>query len=62
MRKHSWWMMLACLGPLFLIFILPVLGVSGSALLFLLIVGCFAMHLFMMGGHTHRDHKHEKGE
>lgn len=61
-KSHSWWMMMACLGPLLLIFILPVLGVSGSALLFLFIVGCFAIHLLMMRGHGHGNGGHGKGD
>lgn len=56
-------MLLACVLPLLLIFLLPSLsvGTNGMSLL-LLLVGCFVVHLFMMrrfGKHNDQD---EEGE
>lgn len=48
MKKHIL-MLLACVLPLLLIFLLPSIGVGTSGLSFLLLlVGCFVVHLFMM--------------
>lgn len=44
-------MLLACLAPLLLIFALPALGVRSNGLFTLLILACFAGHLFMLRGH-----------
>ena len=56
--KHHVWMLVACLLPLLLILTLPSIGIQSNALLALLLVGCFAMHLLMMKGHG----GDEKGE
>ncbi len=55
--KHHIWMLLACILPLLLVFVLPGLGVSSNGLFTLLIIGCFAMHIFMMRGHGHGNGK-----
>lgn len=49
--KHHAGMLLACILPLLLVFALPSLGASSNGLFALLIIGCFAMHFFMMRGH-----------
>jgi hypothetical protein len=54
MKNHIW-MLLACLLPLLLIFVLPAMGIQSSPIFSLLLVGCFVMHLFMMKGHGHGD-------
>jgi hypothetical protein len=51
MNKHGLWMIIGCVLPLLLIFILPALGVTGDYSTFLFIVFMFACHLLMMGGH-----------
>ena len=51
MTGHGLWMLLGCLLPLFLIFLLPLLGLSGNVGTFLFIVLMFACHLLMMRGH-----------
>lgn len=55
--KNHYWMMLACILPLLLVFAFPALGVGSNGLFALLIFGCFAMHLFMMRGHGHGNGK-----
>jgi hypothetical protein len=51
--KHSHWMLIACIVPLLLIFILPALGIGlGGWSLMLIMIACFAMHLLMMSGRS----------
>lgn len=50
--SHSLKMLAGCVVPLLLIFLLPVLGVSGDATFVVFFVLMFACHLFMMGGHN----------
>lgn len=48
MKNHIL-MLLACVIPLILIFLLPSIGIGTSGLsLLLLLIGCFVVHLFMM--------------
>lgn len=65
---HALRMVLGCVLPLLLIFLLPLIGVSEGFTLGLAIVLMFACHLFMIGGHGHahgaeshdeEGHKHE---
>ena len=51
--SHTVKMLLGCLIPLLLIFLLPVLGVSGDTTSLVFLVLMFACHLFMMRGHDH---------
>lgn len=55
MKKHHIWMVVACVIPLLLFFALPTFGVRGNFSYLLLLVGCFAMHLFMSHGHDDND-------
>lgn len=68
--KHTIWHLLGCLLPLFVIFLLPLLGVGHGIALFLFIILMFACHLLIMRGHgqksgriqheiQHGDHSHE---
>jgi hypothetical protein len=59
MKKHTLWMILGCLLPALLVFILPALGVSGNVTTFIFIALMFACHLFMLGGHGDKDDSHE---
>ena len=55
MKGHGLWMILGCVLPLFLIFVLPLLGLGGNVGTFLFILLMFACHLMMMRGHgAHR--------
>lgn len=48
---HTLRMLIGCLLPLGLIFVLPLFGVSSGVMLTLFIVLMFACHLMMLGGH-----------
>lgn len=48
-------MLLGCLLPLLVIFLLPLFGLGQGLGLFLFIVLMFACHLLMMGSHDHRN-------
>ena len=51
MKSHVIWMLIGCVLPLLLIFILPLVGITGGTSLFLLMVVVFGAHLLMMRGH-----------
>lgn len=57
MNKHTLWMLIGCVLPFLLIFLLPLLGIPQGVttlVFFVLMLGC---HLMMMGGHGgHEDH------
>lgn len=54
--SHMTRMLLACLVPLSLIFLLPLFGVGSGVTLFAFLILMFVGHLFMMGGHGHGGH------
>ncbi len=54
--NHTLRMLLGCVFPMILIFLLPLFGVGEGISLFVFLVLMFACHLFMMGGH-HEDHE-----
>lgn len=56
MNSHTIRMLIGCLLPLLLIFILPLFGVGEGVTLFIFIILMFGCHLLMMGGHGR--HKH----
>ena len=60
--SHTLKMLLGCLVPLLLIFVLPLFGVGEGVTLFVFIVLMFACHLFMMGGHRVHAHADQTGE
>ncbi len=72
MKNHGLWMVIGCVLPILLIFILPTFGVSNSFSIFIFIVLMFGCHLMMMGGHKghgddtqdegHGEHKDKKEE
>ena len=51
MKDHSLWMIIGCTLPLLLIFVLPVLGISGSLGIFIFILVMFGCHLLAMRLH-----------
>ena len=60
MNKHLFWMIIGCTVPLLLIFLLPLMGISGKYAFLIFIVAMFACHLLMPmhhGGHEHDGHK-----
>jgi len=59
MNRHTIWMIIGCLLPLLLIFILPLFGVTGNYTIFIFIVVMFLCHITMMRGHqSHQGHEH----
>ena len=62
MKKHSFRMLLGCVIPLLLIFILPsFLGGGGRIPLFVILIVCFVMHLFMIGGNHGKEGDNQEG-
>ncbi|MCA9123655.1 MAG: hypothetical protein H6822_02470 [Planctomycetaceae bacterium] len=53
---HSLRMLLGCLLPFLLIFVLPLFGVGEGVTLAVFMILMFGCHLFMMGAHDHRSH------
>jgi hypothetical protein len=61
--NHTLKMLIGCLVPLALIFILPLFGVGSGLTLTAFIVLMFFCHVMMMGGHNHerpRQHEHRE--
>lgn len=56
MKSHNLIMVLSCVIPLLLIFLLPVFGVSSNITFVLFIVLMFGGHLLMMGKHQSHNH------
>lgn len=54
--SHTLRMLIGCLVPLSLIFLLPLFGVGSGVTLAIFLVLMFACHLLMMGGHGHGGH------
>lgn len=51
--RHAIRMLIGCLLPIVVIFLLPLLGISEGMSLLLFIVLMFGCHLLMMRGHHH---------
>ena len=60
MNSHAVRMLIGCLVPLLLIFILPLFGVGEGVTLFVFIILMFGCHLMMMGGHGHHTKQSEE--
>ncbi len=50
---HTLRVLLGCLVPLLLLFLLPLIGLGEGVTLVIAIVLMFACHLFMIGDHQH---------
>ena len=62
MKNHMLWMIIGCVVPMLLIFILPAFGVSSGVTLVIFIVLMFACHFLMLGHHhggEDQDEKHD---
>ena len=60
--SHELKMVLGCLVPLLLIFVLPLLGFGEGFSLFVFVILMFGCHLFMMRGHHKKaGHSREQG-
>ena len=58
MTRHNLRMLIGCLLPIALIFILPLFGVSEGVILFVFVVLMFGCHLLMIGGHGNHGDEH----
>ena len=52
MKNHHIWMIIGCVLPLLLIFILPLFGATSGEPLFIFLILCFGLHLLMMSRHS----------
>ena len=64
MKNRAWMMLICCLGPLFLIFLAPALGLKNTNLFLIFIVAMFLCCFMMMGkgGGCCGSHKNEDKE
>lgn len=62
MNKHTVWMLIGCLLPLLLIFVLPLFGVGRGVTLFIFVILMFGCHLLMMGRHGKHEHTEQEKE
>ncbi len=53
--KYVVHMLIGCVLPFLLIFMLPLFGVGEGVSMFVFVVLMFSCHLFMMRGHQHGD-------
>jgi len=60
MKNHALWMAIGCILPLLLIFVWPVIGISGGLFLFIFIILMLGCHLLMMGSHRRKHSKHDE--
>ena len=60
MRNHTLWMIIGCVVPMLLIFILPTLGVSNEVAFLIFIILMFGCHFLMLGHHHGEEEKDEK--
>lgn len=64
-KSHGWLMMLACLLPILIIALLPLLGIKAGGLSGLAFLICPIMHIgmmFMMKSRNHSCHERNKSE
>jgi cell division protein FtsW (lipid II flippase) len=60
MKNHMIWMIIGCVVPMLLIFILPGFGVSNEVAFVIFIVLMFACHFMMLGHHGGGGDENEK--
>lgn len=64
MHKHHFWMIIGCILPILLIFLLPVFNINSKEIIFFILILMFVGHFFMMGnhhdGHSNKHNKEEK--
>ena len=59
MNKHTLMMLIGCILPLLLVFLLPIFGISGYISIFIFILAMFFCHLLMPMGHGKHRHNGE---
>jgi len=62
MNKHTLRMVIGCILPLLLIFVLPYFDVSNQVTIVVFLVLMFACHLFMPHGHGDHQKQEPNGE
>ncbi len=69
MKKPWLWILLACVAPILLIFLLPLFGITADVTFFLFLIIFFIAHLFMMrshsqghGGNHRQDDQYKEGQ
>ena len=60
MKNHMFWMIIGCVVPMLLIFILPTLGVSNEVAFLIFIILMFGCHFLMLGHHHDSEDQDEK--
>ncbi len=55
MKGHGLWMVIGCLLPLLLLFLLPLLGFTSLSAIFIAIILMLALHVLMTGAHGRHD-------
>ncbi len=60
--RHLVHMLIGCVLPFLLIFVLPLFGVGEGVTMFVFVALMFACHLFMIRGHDHYPRDDGKGE
>jgi len=63
--KHNnhFWMVVMCVLPFLLIFLLPVFKINSPSAVFIIIIVLFLGHFLMMGSHSeHSDNKENQSE
>ena len=60
MKNHGLWMIIGCVLPMLLIFILPAVGLSAQAVFAIGIMLMFACHLMMLRHHRGEDGQDER--
>jgi low affinity Fe/Cu permease len=58
--KHMWLMVVACIGALLLLLVLPLIGLSKNWSVGISIAVMVGLHLLMMKGHLGKNHKEVK--
>ena len=56
MRKHTFWMIIGCTVPLLLIFLLPLLGITGNYAFLIFVLAMFVSHLLVPMHRTGGEH------
>lgn len=62
MNRHALWMLIGCVLPVLLIFLLPAFGVSNNVTLVVFVALMFACHFFMPGHHHHGGNDNEQSD
>ncbi|HEX2787544.1 MAG TPA: hypothetical protein VHP32_06525 [Ignavibacteria bacterium] len=64
MEKHHIWMLIGCVLPVLLVFLMPVFNINGTTATLIFLIIIFLCHLLMMRHHTgtHQNNQNNSGE